>query len=448
MSWTIAIAGRPNVGKSTLFNRLTGRRAALVASEPGLTRDIREGECRIGGHLCRLLDGAGLEEAPPKDLTARMTEKTCASIIDADLCLFLVDGRAGLTGADTHWASFLRRRGKPVLLAVNKCEGRAAEAGWAEAQRLGFDDAVAISAEHGLGIGDLLAILEARLPSAQAQAEAKISSEAEESEDSPLRVAIVGRPNTGKSTLANKILGEERMLTGPEQGLTRDAIEMRWTRADGSFLLVDTAGLRKKARVSGMSESLAVSATLRAARLADIVLLTMDATQLFERQDLRIAQTIARAGKMPIFLINKADLAPRLSLRAMRARADHLLPQLKGAEIVICSALKEEGLDAIPEACLEAKRLWETKITTGRLNRWLESSLRAKPPPLAKGRAVRLKYMTQTGNCPPSFTIFTNRRQALPESYRRYLTNSLREKFGLWGAPLRLRIEAGRNPYV
>ena len=445
MPYAIAIIGRPNVGKSTLFNRLTRKRDALVAREAGLTRDVREARFSLEGREILLMDTAGLEEAPPDALAARMTDKTRDTLTRADLCLFLIDARAGLTGADLHWASFLRRLNKPIILVANKCEGRKGEAGWLEAHQMGFEDPLALSAEHAEGVENLWERLRESLPPLKpSDAE---TSETDRAQDS-LRLAVVGRPNTGKSTLVNRLLGAERMLTGPEQGLTRDSIETLMTHKGVSFFLVDTAGLRKKARMRGASERLSVKATLHTVRRADIVFLLMDANTPFEKQDLHIAQMIESAGKMPMILLNKIDEAPRLSARAMSEKADHLLPQLRGVHVCLCSAKTGKGLRKLPEAALRAKRIWETQIPTSRLNRWLEEAGQSTPPPSVRGRAVRLKYITQTGKRPPSFTIFATRTRHIPQSYMRYLANDLRKTFDVQGTPLRLHLTSAPNPYL
>ncbi len=444
MVWTIAIAGRPNVGKSTLFNRLCpprrGQSRALVSPAPGLTRDWREGEARLGNLRFRLIDTAGLEEARAGSLAALMTQGAQQTLRQADLCLFLIDARAGLTPADERWALYLRRHARAVVPVANKCEGRAGDAGWLEAHRLGFGAPVALSAEHGEGLSALAQALEDVLPQTKASEE--------ENPDRPLRLAVVGRPNAGKSTLINRLLGRNRVLAGPKPGTTRDAVAVAWRWREHDVLLFDTAGLRRRARISEKDEALAAGAAVEAIRFADVVVLLMEADAAFEKQDLQIADLIAREGRAAVFALNKIDLAPAIAVAALRRKARALLPQLRGAALVPLSALTGAQVETLMPACLRTGRVWNREIATGPLNRRLQEALRRHPPPAPQGRPLRIKYIVQTSARPPSFTLFASRPRAFPESYRRYLTNELRAGFALWGTPIRLRLRASRNPYA
>jgi GTP-binding protein len=442
MALTLAIVGRPNVGKSTLFNRLAGKKLAIVHDEPGVTRDRRVAEGSIGNIALNLIDTAGLEDDEPGSLLARMKEQTLTAIDEADVALFLIDARAGVTAGDEIVADILRRTGKPVILAANKCEGRSGNDGLIDAYRLGFGEAMALSAEHALGLSELE---DALAPFAE-------ESEPEESEeDKPLRLAIVGRPNVGKSSLFNRLLGEERALTGPEAGITRDAIAVDWESGGRKILLHDTAGLRKKAKAAGHTlEQLSIGSTLDAIRFADCVIVLVDATQPFEQQDLKIADLIAKEGRAAVFAINKWDLIEdrNKALKDLREKLDRLLPQVSGAPLVTVSALTGQGVDRLTNAVLEADRIWNTRVSTAALNRFLEEALSRHPPPAIKGRRVRVRYMTQPKARPPTFALFGNQLAALPESYLRYLTNELRKAFGLKGVPVRFLLRGSKNPYV
>jgi GTP-binding protein len=442
MALTLAIVGRPNVGKSTLFNRLAGKKLAIVHDEPGVTRDRRVAEGSIGNIALNLIDTAGLEDDEPGSLLARMKEQTLTAIDEADVALFLIDARAGVTAGDEIVADILRRTGKPVILAANKCEGRSGNDGLIDAYRLGFGEAMALSAEHALGLSELE---DALAPFAE-------ESEPEESEeDKPLRLAIVGRPNVGKSSLFNRLLGEERALTGPEAGITRDAIAVDWESGGRKILLHDTAGLRKKAKAAGHTlEQLSIGSTLDAIRFADCVIVLVDATQPFEQQDLKIADLIAKEGRAAVFAINKWDLIEdrNKALKGLREKLDRLLPQVSGAPLVTVSALTGQGVDRLTNAVLEADRIWNTRVSTAALNRFLEEALARHPPPAIKGRRVRVRYMTQPKARPPTFALFGNQLAALPESYLRYLTNELRKAFGLKGVPVRFLLRGSKNPYV
>jgi GTPase len=454
MSFTVAIVGRPNVGKSMLFNRLVGKRLALVDDLPGVTRDRREAQARLGDLAFTAIDTAGLEEAAPQTLTARMQEQTEAAIAAADAVMFLIDARAGTTPADRAFADLVRKSGKPAILIANKSEGRAGEAGVLEAYELGLGEPIAISAEHGEGLADLYAGLRAALPDATAPpSEAKQRAgdiEPSEAEARPIRIAVVGRPNSGKSTLVNRLLGEERLLTGPEAGITRDAIavDLRWR--DRSFRVHDTAGLRRRARVEGKLEKLSVADALQAVRFAEVVVLLVDAEKPFEEQDLRIADLIEREGRALVIGMNKWDLVERLpgAMKKLREEADHWLPQVKGVPVVAVSGLTGEGLERLMQAVVEAHGVWNRRVGTSALNRWLGEVVASHPPPAVSGRRIRLDYITQPKSRPPSFVLFTSRVDALPDAYRRYLVNSLRETFDLPGTPIRLALREKKNPYA
>jgi GTP-binding protein len=454
MSFTVAIVGRPNVGKSTLFNRLVGKRLALVDDLPGVTRDRREAQARLGDLTFTAIDTAGLEDAAAETLTARMQEQTEAAIAAADAVMFLIDARAGSTLADRAFADLVRKSGKPAILIANKSEGSAGEAGVLEAYELGLGEPIAISAEHGEGLADLYAGLRAALPDATAPAsEAKQladDSEPRGAEARPIRIAVVGRPNSGKSTLVNRLLGEERLLTGPEAGITRDAIavDLRWR--DRPFRVHDTAGLRRRARVEGKLEKLSVADALQAVRFAEVVVLLIDSEKPFEEQDLRIADLIAREGRALVIGMNKWDLVERRpgAMKNLREEADHWLPQVKGVPVIAVSGLTGEGLDRLMQAVVEAHGIWNRRVGTSALNRWLGEVIASHPPPAASGRRIRLDYITQPKTRPPSFVLFMSRPDALPDAYRRYLVNSLRETFELPGTPIRLALREKKNPYA
>lgn len=460
MSFTVAIIGRPNVGKSTLFNRLVGKKLALVDDQPGVTRDRREGDAKLGDLSFKVIDTAGLEEGAHESLSGRMRAQTEAAIMDADAVLFMIDARTGLTPTDQHFADLVRRAGKPVIAIANKAEGKAADAGIYDTFGLGFGDPVPLSAEHGDGMGELYsAILEA-LPEQTAE-----ETEPEESETSlvlgdeedgselditkPLRFAVVGRPNAGKSTLLNRILGEDRLLVGPEAGITRDAIGIDFEWRDRKIKMFDTAGLRRRANVVDKLEKLAAADALRAVRFAEVVVVLLDATIPFEKQDLTIIDIVAREGRALVIGLNKWDLIqdPNNKLRELREEADRLLPQVKGMPVIPVSGLTGVGVPKLMEAILRVHEIWNRRISTGRVNRWLEGVLEKTPPPAVSGRRIKIRYMTQPKARPPSFVIFGNQLDNLPTSYERFLINGIRETFDLPGVPIRITKRTSKNPY-
>lgn len=467
MGATVAIIGRPNVGKSTLFNRLVGKRLALVDDTPGVTRDRRPGDARLGDLRFTVIDTAGLEDADAASLEGRMRAQTEEAIAEADVVLFVIDARAGVTPLDSHFAAVARKTDTPVILLANKAEGRAGEGGLYEAFALGLGTPVAISAEHGEGLADLY---EALLPYVErveeeeqaAADEARIAIELDEegqdlvpeepvgTRERPLRVAIVGRPNAGKSTLINRMVGEERMLTGPEAGITRDSISVDWLWRDHHIKLFDTAGIRRKARVQEKLEKLSVADALRAIKFAEVVVVALDATNSFEKQDLQIIELCAREGRAIVIAINKWDLIEdrEAAWQAIRDAQERYLNQIRGVMICTLSGLQGQGIDRLMEAVLGAYDVWNTRISTARLNRWLTGILAHHPPPAVQGRRVKLRYMTQAKTRPPHFIVFSSRPEELPESYTRYLTNNLRQKFEMPGTPIRLSYRKGDNPYA
>ena len=453
MSFTIAIIGRPNVGKSTLFNRLVGQKLALVDDEPGVTRDRREGQARLYDLRFTIIDTAGLDEGAKGSLTARMQEQTETAIALADALMFVIDARVGLTPTDRAFADFARKANKPVLLIANKAEGKHGEIGAMESYALGLGDPVQISAEHGEGMGDLHEALSALVPEtseADDEAEDDEDISEEEAAQRPIRVAIVGRPNAGKSTLINHLLGEERLLTSPEAGTTRDSIAVEITWQGRAFRVFDTAGLRRRSRIEEKLEKLSVADALRAVRFAEVVVMMMDAQNKFEEQDLRIADLIEREGRAIVLAVNKWDLVERKpnQISALRTDADHWLPQVKGAPIVAVSGLMGEGIDRLMTAIQEAYAVWNRRLPTAALNRWFEQAIQANPPPAVSGRRLKLNYITQVKARPPSFVLFCSRADAIPQSYLRYLTNSLRETFDLPGTPVRITLREKANPFA
>jgi GTP-binding protein len=452
MSFTIAIVGRPNVGKSTLFNRLVGKRLALVDDRPGVTRDRREGEGRVGDLTFRIIDTAGLEDAQSESLAGRMMTQTKKALEQADAVFFMLDAKTGPVPDDRVFADLVRRSGKPVIVVANKAEGKASTPGVLEAYALGLGEPVAISAEHGEGMADLYEALREALPDATAKKpEAEDAAESpEQVETRPIRVAVVGRPNSGKSTLVNRLLGEDRMLTGPEAGITRDTIatELEWQGR--SFRLYDTAGLRRPPRVQEKLEKLSVADAINAIRFAEVVVLLMDSQRLFEEQDLRIADLVEREGRALVIGVSKWDLSARKAggISKLQEEADERLPQVKGVPVIGVSGLTGEGVDRMMEAVVDIHEVWNKRVSTNELNRWLADVTAAHPPPAVSGRRIRLNYITQPKARPPTFVLFCNRAEAVPAAYQRYLVNALRETFDMPGAPIRLTLREKANPFA
>ena len=448
----VVIAGRPNVGKSTLFNRLAGRRLALVADTPGVTRDRKEAEAMLRGRMVRLVDTAGLEEAAPETLAGRLREGAGVATAAADVVVFVVDARVGVTPADRHFAQWLRRQGRQVLLVANKAEGRSAQSSVLDAFELGLGEPLAVSAEHGEGISELMSEIADRLPPVPAEVTEEDGGEDGGGDEGarPLKLAIVGRPNVGKSTLLNRLLGQERMLTGPEPGLTRDAVATVLADKDGPIELVDTAGMRRRARIEAPLEKLAVGASIGALKLAEIVVLVVDAVDGLHDQDLQIAQLIEREGRACVLALNKWDaVADRSATRRLiTERLEESLAQVKGIPVVTLSALTGAGLERLLPAVRRAHAVWNTRLPTAALNRWFEQALARHQPPLVSGRRLKLRYVTQAKARPPTFIAFGTRAEKLPEDYQRYLVNSLREAFDLPGTPIRLQLRGTKNPFV
>jgi GTP-binding protein len=443
MALKLAIVGRPNVGKSTLFNRLAGRKLAIVDDRPGVTRDRRYAKGKLGDIELELIDTAGFEDVSDESLEARMRTQTERAIDDCDIALFVIDARDGVVELDKVFAELLRRRDKPVIVVANKAEGRAGEAGAREAFELGLGEPVVISAEHGEGMADLFAAVVAAAPVLDDEDEADRANK-------PVQIAIVGRPNAGKSTLANRLIGEDRLLTGPEAGITRDSIPVEWSWQGRRVRLVDTAGLRRKARVQEKLEKLSTQDTIRAITFAEVVLLIMDAEHPFETQDLQIADLCEREGRAVVFVLAKWDLVtdPQARLKALQERAEQMLPQLRGAPVVALSAETGRGVERLMPAVFKTHADWSSKIKTRDLNDWLAIAVQRHPPPAVNGRRVKPKYMAQTKARPPTFVLFASRADQLPDSYRRYLINSMRESFDLPGVPVRLTVKGNANPFA
>jgi len=471
MSFKVAIIGRPNVGKSTLFNRLAGRRLALVDDTPGVTRDRRVHPAKLYDLAFDVIDTAGFEDAPAASLPGRMRAQTEIAIDEADLIFFLVDAKAGLMPDDRTFAEVVRRSGKPVVLVANKAEARGSQGGFLEAWELGLGEPVPISAEHGQGLPDLRdavieALGEARALGEDEDAEGEDGSAGSEvligediadpdaepayDETKPLRIAMVGRPNAGKSTLINALIGEERLLTGPEAGITRDSISVDWDWKGRRIKLFDTAGMRRKAKVQEKLEKLSVADGLRAIRFAEIVVIVLDATIPFEKQDLQIADLIVREGRAPVIAFNKWDMIdePQRVLAELREKTERLLPQVRGIQAVPVSAETGRGLDRLMDAVVRTHRVWNSRVSTGKLNRWLEGILAHHPPPAVAGRRLKIKYVTQAKTRPPGFVVSCSRPDAVPQSYVRYLTNSLREAFDMPGVPIRIALRTSDNPFA
>ena len=452
----VAIIGRPNVGKSTLFNRLTGTRAALVSDIPGLTRDRREGVADLGGAEIALVDTAGLEEAAPGSIADRMRKQSEKAIEDAALVLFVVDARAGVTPTDTAFARLVRASGKPVILVANKAEGHKGTDGFYEAFELGFGVPLAISAEHGEGIGDLIIDIAAALGLKLATAKKRGRDDPIEEKAEPIvakkpvRVAIVGRPNAGKSTLVNALIGEDRMITGPEPGLTRDSVSSDIDYKGQAIRLFDTAGLRRKVRITELAEKLSASDAVRAIRFAEVVVLLIDAEHPFEKQVLTIGGMVADEGRALVIAVNKWDLVEdkQKKLRELRETVADSLAQVPGVTLVTISARAEKGLDQLMASIVKTHEIWNRRVPTNQLNRWLEEALSRHAPPAASGRRIKIRYVTQPSTRPPTFVAFCQRAEALPKSYLKYLTNSLRDAFDLPGVPIRFNLRKGDNPFA
>lgn len=464
MSFTIAIVGRPNVGKSTLFNRLTGTSHALVDDQPGVTRDWKMGDGSIGPMTFRVIDTAGMEDAGKGSLERRMMQQTERALERADVCVFVVDARAGITPQDEVFAAYLRRSGKPIVLCVNKAEGGHAAAAVADAYGLGLGEAIGISAAHNEGLIDLFAALEPFWKEDEDEEEvARTTASGEDDDegaefwegeevpdDAPISIAIIGRPNAGKSTLLNALLKEDRVLTGPEAGITRDAIAEEFMYQGRRIKLVDTAGIRKRAMVQERLEKMAVQDALRVIRYANVVIVLADAENALEKQDLALVSLVEKEGRAIIFGINKWDMIEDKNayLDITHRRIAAVIPQVKGLPVVPLSAKNGKNLEKLMDACLDIYAQWNRRVGTGALNRWLEGVTTRHTPPMVKGKRIKIRYMTQIKSRPPTFALFTNNIEEFPSDYERYMVNSLRDTFDLWGAPIRMQLRKGKNPYA
>lgn len=453
MTFTVAIIGRPNVGKSTLFNRLIGKRLAIVDNTPGVTRDRREGDARISDMKFTLIDTAGLDDSTDNSLKARMHRQTERSLDDADVALFLIDARTGVTPLDRHFVIWMHKHSTPAILVANKCEGGAGQGGLLEAFSLGLGDPVPLSAEHGEGLSELYDALAPFCTDRGELSEEVINSKNLEENswmERPLQLAIVGRPNVGKSTIVNALLGQERMLTGPEAGITRDSISISWDFDGRAIRLIDTAGLRRKARIKKKLEELSVGDTLHSIRFAEVVVLILDATLGLEKQDLSIARLVIEEGRALVLAINKWDATKeqKTVLNKIEDRLQTSLPQVRGIPVITCSAINGRGLEKLLPAVIRVHKIWNRRIETGEINRWLEGMIESHPPPVIKGRRLKLRYITQAKARPPTFIIFASRKDDLPDSYIRYLIGGLREAFDLPAVPIRIHLRTNKNPYA
>ena len=446
MSLSVAIIGRPNVGKSTLFNRLAGKQLALVDDRPGVTRDRREGDARLFDLEFTIVDTAGLDDVDDKSLEGRMRQQSEIAINEAQVIWFVIDARAGVMPLDKYFANLVRKQSKPVILLANKAEGKAGEAGFYESWGLGLGDPIEFSAAHGIGLDDLYENLKEHVESFVEEPE----ENDEEDPEKPLRLAIIGQPNAGKSTLINQLIGEDRLLTGPEAGITRDAIAIDWAYKGREIALWDTAGIRKKARVRDKLEKLSVADGLRAVKFAEVVVLLIDATVPLERQDLTIADLVVREGRALVIVINKWDLIKDkpAELKNLQLEVDRLLPQMSGVPLITMSAESGKGIGRLMPAVMDIYATWNTRITTAQLNKWLAFQVDQHPPPAPGGRRIKLRYITQTRPRPPTFALFCSRPDDLPESYKRYLINGMRVDFKMKGVPIRIHLRGGKNPYV
>lgn len=442
---TVAIIGRPNVGKSTLFNRLVGKRLALVDDQPGVTRDRREGDANLLGLEFRIIDTAGFEDEDPQSLPGRMRQQTEAAVVEADVALFMIDARAGVTPLDEEIARWLRAADRPVVVLANKAEGRAGETGVIEAMALGFGDPVPFSAEHGEGVVDLF---DALRPFVDRDDE-EVPEEDPDAPDAPLKLAIVGRPNAGKSTLINRMLGQDRLITGPEAGITRDSIAIEWEWEGRPVRLIDTAGMRKRARVQEKLEKLSVADALRAVDFAEVVVLLLDATRGLEVQDIKIADRVLQEGRSLVIALNKWDVAENASslFNGVKGALEEGLAQAKGVPLLTVSAFSGKGIDTLLKVAFETREAWSRRVSTGALNRWFERAIEANPPPAPGGKRIKMRYITQNNTRPPSFVLFGTRVDMLPESYKRYLINGIRREFDFGAVPVRLNLRAPKNPF-